>query len=60
MDEENRRGLMRIIGSDPDGKVMKLLDKDIDQNLKIENCECINLAATDQFSDLYIENMIFE
>ena len=30
MDEENRWGLMRIIGNDPDGKVMKLLDKDID------------------------------
>lgn len=42
------------------GTIAMLLDKDIDQNLKIENCECINLAATDQFSDLYIENMIFE
>lgn len=26
MDEENIRGLKRIIGSDPDGKVFKLLD----------------------------------
>lgn len=26
MDEENRRGLMRIIGSDPEGKVHKLME----------------------------------
>ena len=26
MDEENRRGLMRIIGSDPEGKVYTLLE----------------------------------
>ncbi len=26
MDEENRRGLSRIIGADPEGKVTKLLD----------------------------------
>lgn len=42
------------------GAIAMLLDKDLDKNLSIDNCECINLAATEQFSDLYIENMIFE
>lgn len=30
MDEENRRGLMRIIDNDPNNKVIKLLDRDIE------------------------------
>lgn len=30
MDEENRRGLMRIIDNDQNNKVIKLLDRDID------------------------------
>jgi len=42
------------------GAIAMLLDKDIDKKIKLDNCECINLAATEQFSDLYIENMIFE
>jgi len=42
------------------GAIAMLLDKDIDKELNLENSECINLAATEQFSDLYIENMLFE
>jgi len=42
------------------GAILSLLNKDAVSELKLENCECINLAATEQFSDLYIENMIFD
>jgi len=41
------------------GAILTLLDKNAVDELKLDNCECINLAATEQFSDLYIENMIF-
>ena len=41
------------------GAILTLLDKNAVESLELENCECINLAATEQFSDLYIENMIF-
>ena len=41
------------------GAILTLLDKNAAESLKLDDCECINLAATEQFSDLYIENMIF-
>ncbi len=42
------------------GAILTLLDKNAADELKLDNCECINLAATKEFSDLYIENMIFD
>lgn len=42
------------------GAIAMLLDKELEGKLVLDNCECINLASTDQFSDLYIENMLFE
>ena len=34
MDEENRRGLERIVGKDPDNKIFKMLDFFDDESLK--------------------------
>lgn len=42
------------------GAIAMMLDTTLANDLPMENCECLNLAATEQFSDLYIENMIFE
>ncbi len=42
------------------GAILTLLDKTATSALGIENSTTINLAATEQFSDLYIENMLFD
>lgn len=41
------------------GAILTLLDKNATDALGLEDSETINLAATEQFSDLYIENMLF-
>lgn len=51
----------RVIGNAAlSGAILTLLDKHATDKLKLDNCECINLAATAEFSDLYIENMVFD